>query len=256
MSHSTPTTPHSPATPEPSGAFGPFAPAAIFWDMDGTLVNSEPLWGEAMYYLASLMGHSLTPKERAQTIGAAFPDMLRYMAGISGVELTEEDAAYYKAQLFSKIKDLFAQRLTMFPGVRVLLAELRRAGVPMLVTTNTQREVADSAITAIGREFFTDTICGDEVPQGKPAPDMYFEAARRVGADPQQCLVFEDSTAGMTAALAAGCRVIGLPETEEITVPDGAVPITSLRGSAHRHLDGAQAADVFAWWERLPAFRG
>lgn len=224
--------------------------------MDGTLVNSEPLWGEAMYYLASLMGHSLTPDERAQTIGAAFPDMLRYMARISGVELTDADAAYYKAQLFSKIKDLFAQRLTMFPGVRVLLAELRRAGLPMLVTTNTQREVADSAITAIGREFFTDIICGDEVPQGKPAPDMYLEAARRVGAEPQQCLVFEDSTAGMTAALAAGCRVIGLPETDDISVPDGAVPITSLRGSAHRHLDGATAADVFAWFERLPAFRG
>lgn len=226
-------------------------PAAIFWDMDGTLTDSEPLWGEAMFYLSSLMGHQLTPAERANTIGAAFPEMMDYMASLAGVELTAESTAYYREQLFSKIRELFSQRLETFPGVRALLAELHRDGIPMLVTTNTAREIADPAISAIGREFFHDTICGDEVPHGKPAPDMYAEAARRVAAAPADCLIFEDSTAGMTAAVNAGCRVIGLPETPDTPIPGGAVPIATLRDDDKRHLDGVTAADVYRWFDKV-----
>lgn len=147
------------------------------------------------------------------------------------------------------MKTLFAGRLEIFPGIPELLTSLRQDGMPMMVTTNTDRDVADAAIAVIGREHFVDTICGDEVPTGKPAPDMYLEAARRLQLDPAQCLVFEDSPAGMRAAVAAGCTVIGLPEDEGVEVPEGVVEISRLRDS--RHLAGARHVDVYEWFRAI-----
>lgn len=226
-------------------------PAAIFWDMDGTLTNSEPLWEEATFYLSGTLGRRLTPTERLATVGATFENTLAICADKAGVELKPGDSDHYRRLMFDYVKSLFSERLEIFPGIPALLGELKDAGVPMMVTTNTERYVADSAIAAVGRDYFVDTICGDEVPNGKPAPDMYAEAARRVGAQPQDCLVFEDSAAGMRAAVDAGCTVIGLPEGEHVAVPDEVTVIAELRGGEHHHLEGASAADVHEWFNRL-----
>ena len=185
------------------------------------------------------------------TVGATFEDTLAICADKAGVELQSGDSERYRMLMFDYVKSLFAEHLEIFPGISELLGELKDAGMPMMVTTNTERYVADSAIAALGRDYFVDTICGDEVPHGKPAPDMYAEAARRVGARPQDCLVFEDSAAGMRAAVAAGCSVIGLPEGEHVTVPDEVTVIAELRGSGHRHLEGATAHDIYEWYQRL-----
>lgn len=221
--------------------------------MDGTLTNSEPLWEEATFYLSETLGRRLTPTERLATVGATFEDTLSICAHKAGVSLQPGDSERYRTLMFDYVRCLFAQHLEIFPGIPELLDELKGLGMPMIVTTNTERYVADSAIAALGREYFVDTICGDEVPQGKPAPDMYIEAARRVGADPRDCLVFEDSVAGMRAAVDAGCTVIGLPEGDHVEVPGQATEITELRDSANRHLAGATAADVHEWFSRLRA---
>lgn len=222
---------------------------AIFWDMDGTLVDSEPLWGTATYELSELLGRRLTPELRETTVGGSFPNTLRICAAHAGVELSEEDYPRYRRHLFDRVAQLFDAHLTPNPGVPELLADLRERNVPMLVTTNTERELADPSISAVGRHFFTGSITGDEVARPKPAPDMYLEAARRVGAEPEQCLVFEDSTAGMTAAVVAGCRVVGLPEDPAAPVPEGVVPLRDLHGS--HSLAGVTADDVFGWYDHL-----
>ena len=219
--------------------------------MDGTLTNSEPLWEQATFHLSETLGRRLTPTERLATVGATFEDTLTICADKAGVMLQPGDTEKYRRLMFDYVKSLFAEHLEIFPGIPELLDELKELGVPMMVTTNTERYVADSAIAALGRHYFVDTICGDEVPHGKPAPDMYAEAARRVGARPQDCLVFEDSAAGMRAAVAAGCSVIGLPEGEHVTVPDEVTVIAELRGCGHRHLEGATARDIYAWYQCL-----
>ena len=224
-------------------------PLAIFWDMDGTLTDSEPLWEEATYFLSEILGKRLTPEQRELTVGSTFENTLRICADAAGVQLTEEDYPKYQALTFNKTRELFAERLEVFPGIQKLLTQLKADGMDMFVTTNTVRHVADSAIDTVGRHFFTDTICGDEVAQGKPAPDMYLEAARRAGIAPEDSLVFEDSTTGMSAALEAGCHVIGLPAHEDVVIPDGAVSIGKLSGN--KHLDGATAQDVYGWFETL-----
>ncbi|PMC71524.1 HAD family hydrolase [Corynebacterium aurimucosum] len=234
-------------------AAGATRPAAIFWDMDGTLTNSEPLWEQATFHLSETLGRRLTPRERLATVGATFEDTLAICADKAGVVLQPGDTEKYRRLMFDYVKSLFAEHLEIFPGIPELLGELKALGVPMMVTTNTERYVADSAIAALGRHYFVDTICGDEIPRGKPAPDMYAEAARRVGALPQDCLVFEDSAAGMRAAVDAGCTVIALPEGDHVAVPEEATVITELRGTQHRHLDGASASDVHDWYNHLRA---
>ena len=224
-------------------------PSAILWDMDGTLTNSEPLWAEATFYLSENLGRRLTPTERLATVGATFERTLQICADKAGVQLQPGDTERYRTLMFDYVKSLFADHLEIFPGIPELLGELKAQGMPMMVTTNTERYVADSAIAALGREYFVDTICGDEVPQGKPAPDMYSEAARRLGVPAHECLVFEDSAAGMRAAVDAGCTVIGLPEDDRVVVPPEVTEISSLRNA--RHLAGATAADVYAWFDSL-----
>lgn len=224
-------------------------PLAIFWDMDGTLTDSEPLWEEATYFLSEILGKRLTPEQRQLTVGSTFENTLRICANAAGVTLTEEDYPRYQALTFNKTRELFAERLEVFPGIQNLLTQLKADAIPMYVTTNTVRHVADSAIDTVGRHFFADTICGDEVPVGKPAPDMYLEAARRAGVNPADALVFEDSTTGMRAALSAGCNVIGLPEHDGVEIPNGAVSIGKLSGD--RHLADATASDVYEWFARI-----
>lgn len=216
-------------------------PAAVFWEMDGTLIDTEPLWGKATYELGELLGRPLTPEVRARTVGGSFPATLRIVAEWAGVELREGDLERYQRWMFDRMAELFSQGIELNDGIRGVLESLTQRGTAMLVTTNTARELADACIDAIGRGFFTDTICGDEVERPKPAPDMYLEAARRVGAAPGDCLVFEDSFNGMSAAAAAGCVVRGLV-TPGANVPDGVVPLDP------GEFEGASAADVDRWF--------
>ena len=182
-------------------------------------------------------------------MGATFETTLGICANNAGVTLQPGDSDRYRARMFDYVKGLFARKLEIFPGIPALLHELKADGVPMMVTTNTERNVADAAISALGRQYFVDTICGDEVPAGKPAPDMYREAARRIGAKPADCLVFEDSATGMRAAVDAGCVVIGLPEDDEVEVPPEVTEVSQLRNS--RHLAGARASEVYEWFSKI-----
>ncbi|QPK84295.1 HAD family phosphatase [Corynebacterium qintianiae] len=209
-------------------------PKAIFWDMDGTLVDTEPLWGIATYELSENLGRRLTPQLRERTVGGSFANTLGIAATHAGVALAEGDYDHHKAWMYARMADLMSGTLEPNPGVRGLLASLHEAGIPMLVTTNTERVLADACIDAVGRGFFVDSITGDEVERAKPAPDMYVEAARRVGERPSNCLVFEDSWAGMSAAAAAGCAVLGLSET----VPEGVVAFdpANFLGATHAHV--------------------
>lgn len=147
--------------------------------------------------------------------------------------------------MLGRVAELFDEALVPNPGVIPLLAQLSGLGVPMLVTTNTERSLAQGCIEAVGAGYFVDSITGDEVDNPKPAPDMYIEAARRVGLPPSECLVFEDSYNGMTAAVEAGCRVIGL-HPADLTPPSGVVALRDLHG--RNNFEGVTAELVGSWY--------
>ncbi|MEJ6012294.1 HAD family phosphatase [Corynebacterium sp. H127] len=220
---------------------------AILWDMDGTLVDSEPLWEIATYEMSEAMGRRLTPELRAQTIGGTFSNTVRICAQHAGITVSEADYQGYRSRLFTRMDELLRSRLELNPGIAELLQQLHAAGTPMMVVTNTNRVLADPAIDAVGRHFFSDTICGNEVSAGKPDPEIYTTAAARLGVKPQQCLVFEDSGAGMTAASTAGCRVIGLPAAGG--VPAGVVDMRDLHGSTS--FIGVTPEKLARWFDLL-----
>ncbi|OHF39504.1 phosphatase [Corynebacterium sp. HMSC074A01] len=206
--------------------------------MDGTLINTEPVWAETTFELSEKLGRRLTPEERKKTEGASFAESLRICARWADYELVPGEEDTLREWMYARMAEKLAHGIELTPGIRPLLSLLEATGVPMFVTTNTERSLADRCIDAIGREFFTDSITGDEVTAPKPAPDMYAEAARRVGADPASCLVAEDSFTGMTAAATAGCRVLGLAQE----VPRGVYKFDPAR------FVGATVADVSAWF--------
>ena len=121
--------------------------------------------------------------------------------------------------------ELFDRGLPWCEGAQELLEALAAEGIPMALVTNTKRALTDRALNSIGRQYFSATVCGDEVPSGKPAPAAYQLAAALLGLQPDVCLAIEDSVTGTAAAEGAGCPVLVVPN-------DVAVP----RGPRRRHI--------------------
>lgn len=201
---------------------------AIIWDMDGTLVDSEILWEKATYEMSEALGKRMTQEQRESCIGTSFDFTFEVCARNAGHDPGALDRGEWKEFLYSRMHHLMTTELELRPGVRELLDACKAAGIPMAIATNTERRVAEAPFEAIGLDYFETTVCGDEVPFAKPAPDMYIEAAQRLGFKPGECLVFEDSTGGMTGAEHAGCIVVGLPENEDLPLPNGVYAMREL----------------------------
>lgn len=227
---------------------------AILWDMDGTLVDTEPLWERAgnrlAHELGAAPGTELSPEARQRTIGGSGPNTVQVIAEYIGVELDDGQVAAAVDRLFELFVDeMRAGSAPMRPGTASLLREIRDAGHPSILVTNTVRSLAGEGIAVIGHDLFTATLCGDEVPAGKPAPDIYLRAAEIAGVAPDDCLAVEDSLTGTAAAVAAGCRVLAVPPGDHGEVADGATRLAELTGRAD--LGGMTLADLAELHARL-----
>lgn len=184
---------------------------AVLWDMDGLMVDSEPLWTRAETELAGTLGGTWDAEVKALVVGTrldvAVPTILTWF----GVEPTEERVGTTAAWLLHRMVELFsADELPLMPGVRTLLAALAAEQVPMALVSSSYRVLVD-AVLAGGVGPFAFTLAGDEVEQGKPAPDPYLLAAKHLGVDVGRCVVLEDSPAGVASGEAAGCAVVAVP---------------------------------------------
>ncbi|MFE3188136.1 HAD family hydrolase [Nocardia sp. NPDC059240] len=191
---------------------------AVLWDMDGTLLDSEKLWDLALRELAAEYGRELTEEVRHALIGASGPNAFRILFEGLGIEHTPETVAQGSDWMEQRVTELFAGPVPWRPGAREALELVRAAGIPMALVTNTKRSLAELGLNTLGREFFRATVCADEVPHGKPAPDLYLRAAELLGVDPETAVAIEDSPTGATAAQAAGCALLVVPC--EVPVPD------------------------------------
>jgi HAD superfamily hydrolase (TIGR01509 family) len=192
---------------------------AVLWDMDGTLVDSEKLWDIGLQELYRRHGRELSDEVRATTIGGSSEVVMQIVYADLGLEPDPVDIARTADWLHDYVGELFETGLPWCAGAREMLDELAADGVTMALVTNTRRALTEKALNSIGRHYFTVTVCGDEVPAGKPSPDPYLRAAALLGLDPEHCLAIEDSVTGTTAAEAAGCAVLVIPN--EIEVPAG-----------------------------------
>ncbi|WP_301546658.1 HAD family phosphatase [Gordonia sp. X0973] len=205
-------------------------PAAILWDMDGTLVDTEPIWDVAMRDLAVRHGVVMDEQLRASTLGNSLPDALARIHDAAQIPLDDRDTAGDGRWLLDHTAELFARGLEWQPGARDALDAVADAGIAMVLVTNTVRELTETVLETIGRSRFSATVCGDEVPMGKPAPFPYLHAADVLGYEPRACLVVEDSPTGAASAAAAGCPALIVPSAVPVEPGPGRVFRDSLVG--------------------------
>ncbi|MEU3270414.1 HAD family phosphatase [Saccharomonospora sp. NPDC006951] len=187
-------------------------PAAVLWDMDGTLVDSEKLWDMVLYETAVRLGGELTAEQRFSLIGSNMDATTRYLLAVTGNDESSSAVAEVAGWIRERTAALFADELPWRPGAREALVAINQAGIPCALVTSTERALTELALNTIGREFFTVTVCGDEVGGlNKPHPEPYLRAARLLNADPRQCVAVEDSPVGTESAVAAGCTVLVVP---------------------------------------------
>jgi HAD superfamily hydrolase (TIGR01509 family) len=194
-------------------------PAAVLWDMDGTLVDSEKVWTISLADTAQWLGGELSTEAREAMVGSNMARSLALMFDDLGLERDPERIAQAGRYLTDRTGELFAAGLEWRPGALDALRMVRAAGWPTALVTNTLRTLTEKALDSIGREHFTVTVCGDEVPHGKPDPDPYLRAAELLGVAARSCLAVEDSPTGATAAERAGCAVLVVPC--DVAVPAG-----------------------------------
>jgi beta-phosphoglucomutase-like phosphatase (HAD superfamily) len=193
---------------------------AVFWDMDGTLIDSEKLWSVALRDLTAHLGGELRPDVRAAMVGTNMAVTLRLMFESLGLPLERAAVLAAGQWLRSRAAELFRVDLTWCAGAQEALTAFGATGVPMALVTSTERALTEIVLDEIGRDHFTVTICGDEVDgRNKPDPAPYLWAARLLGVDPRECLAVEDSPTGTASADAAGCQVVVVPS--EVEVPPG-----------------------------------
>jgi HAD superfamily hydrolase (TIGR01509 family) len=195
-------------------------PAAVLFDMDGTLVDSEKLWSIALHDYATYRGGTLSIATREAMVGSNMRKSMRMLMSDLGVpdDTVEIDGA--AGWVEQRMMDLFRDELPWRPGAQDALRTVRDSGVPTALVTSTVRSLTELALNTLGRDRFDVTVCGDEVGgRNKPDPEPYRRACRLLGVDPADCVVIEDSPTGVDSAVTAGCLVIGVPC--EVPLPEG-----------------------------------
>jgi HAD superfamily hydrolase (TIGR01509 family) len=218
---------------------------AVLFDMDGTLVETEEYWGEALFALARRLGGRLSADARRATVGSSMRTSMEILYRDIGVTRSETELLADATWVEDSAGVLLAEEITWRPGAADLLLAVREAGLATALVTTTSRRLADIVLAAIRSELDGDpfdlTLCGDEVPARKPDPAPYRMAMERLGVQPEQCVVIEDSQAGISAGLAAGAAVLGVP-TLQVVPP---APALTLRDGLVG-VGPAELADVLA----------
>jgi HAD superfamily hydrolase (TIGR01509 family) len=189
----------------------PRRPAAVIFDMDGLMLDTEPLAARAWVDAARDLGVAFDASINHRLIGRNFPDCRTIIGEHHGAGYPVDDlmGAWHGAY------DAIVQRegIAFKPGLPELLDWLDEARIPKAVATSTRRARAQAKLELTGiLERFAALVGGDEVARGKPAPDIFVEAARRLGVPPSACMVLEDSEPGMRGALAAGMTPVMVPD--------------------------------------------
>ncbi|MFJ9795317.1 HAD family hydrolase [Streptomyces sp. NPDC101145] len=183
---------------------------AVVFDLDGTLVDSEPNYYEAGRRLLAAYGVTgFDWKRHTDFIGIGTRETLRALKAEYGVDAPLEELLAGKNRHYLELARVGTE---VFPEMRLLVERLHADGVPMAVASGSSRAAIEAVLAGTGLSgYFRAVVSAEEVPRGKPEPDVFLEAARRLGADPAECVVMEDAPPGAEAAHAAGMRCVAVP---------------------------------------------
>ena len=181
---------------------------AVVFDMDGVLLQSEEVWDEVREEYVRERGGRYDAEIQRAMMGMSSPEWSRYLHDHAGVPDEPEEI---NAEVVRRMLARYRVRLPLIPGA-VEAVERLAAHYPLGLASSSNRELIDTALDVSGlAPFFSATVSSEEVAHGKPAPDVYLEAARRLGVDPSRCCAVEDSHGGIRSAKTAGMRVVAIP---------------------------------------------
>jgi HAD superfamily hydrolase (TIGR01509 family) len=192
-------------------------PAAVIFDLDGVLLDSEQLWNAAKQEVTRAHGGRWLDGAARAMMGMSAPEWTVYMRDELGVPLPAEEI---DTLVIARLRELYRTRLPLIPGaVDAVRACAERWPVGLASSSN--REIIDLVLPLMGLDtVFAVVVSSEEVTRGKPAPDVYVEAARRMNVDSERCVAVEDSSNGIRSAVAAGMRVIAVPNPHYPPDPD------------------------------------
>ena len=203
----------------------PGASTAVLLDMDGLLVDSEPLWLQAETSVMARLGADWAEADQVQLLGGSLQRTVRYLLAKATKPVPPDVVGQW---LMSDVADrVRRQGVPVRPGARELLASVAEAGLPHALVTSSERQFMDAVLASTGMRFDA-LVCADEVTATKPDPEPYLLAAKLVGVHPGDCFALEDSPNGVASAEAAGCRVIAVPSLVPIEPAPGRIVVRSL----------------------------
>jgi HAD superfamily hydrolase (TIGR01509 family) len=183
-------------------------PAAIIFDLDGVLLDSEQRWNEAKEALVREAGGTWLEKAPEVMMGMSSPEWSAYLRDDLGVQ---RDLDAINDDVVRRMHESYEDGLPLLPGALETVRALA-ARWPLGLASSSNREIIDVFLERSGvRDLFGATVSSEQVARGKPAPDVYVETARRLGVDPRACVAIEDSANGLRAAHAAGMPVVAAP---------------------------------------------
>ena len=212
-----------PTGPDPR----PALPAAVLWDMDGTIVDSEPYWMAEEEALVAAAGGVWRHEDALELVGNDLMVSAEIILDRTPVTGTPEEVV---RRLLDGVTDRMRLSLPWRPGAAELLAAFGALGVPSALVTMSWTQLADVLVERLPAGTFATVVTGDQVRLGKPHPEPYLEAARRLGVDPADCVAVEDSPTGAASATGAGVPTLVVPHIVPVPRMPGSVQVDTLEG--------------------------
>lgn len=214
-------------------------PAAVLWDMDGTLIDTEPYWMAEEGDLIAQAGGTWTHEDAVDLVGNSLLDSAEIILARTPVSGTPEEVV---ERLLSGVVRRTRDHLPWRPGARELLLECVARGIPCALVTMSWTALADVLLEALPPATFTAVVTGDLVTHGKPHPEPYLRAAELLGVAPGDCIALEDSGTGARSATAAGVPTVAVPHVVPVPELPGMVAVDSLAGMTVARLGEIAAA--------------
>lgn len=210
-------------------------PSAVLWDMDGTLIDSEPYWMKSEGAFARENNSAWTKQDGLSLVGLSLYDSSKIIKEKVGSSLEPEQIIQ---KLTDEVTAQLKQEVLWRPGAKELLMMLRRENIKTALVTMSMHRMAQQVVDAIGFDAFDVIVAGDDVAQGKPHPEAYLKAAELLGVKPENCVAFEDSNTGLRSAEAAGTKAVGIKNIVEIPAMPGRILWPTLEGVSLEDLQG------------------
>jgi HAD superfamily hydrolase (TIGR01509 family) len=213
--------------------FGRSPSFAVLFDMDGTLIDSEPYWLASEQALAKEHNGTWTHEDGLSVVGMSLDESSKLFKDKANIDLEPQEIV---TRLTSDVQSQLQKIVPWRPGARELLFDLKKHNVKTALVTMSLRRMAQQVVDAIDFPAFYIIVAGDDVLRGKPHPEPYLKAAELLGFAPENCFAFEDSISGITSAEAAGTIAIGIQNIVPIPKQEGRIIWPTMQGVTYKTL--------------------